>query len=162
MKVIPDPIDDRKFQEWKESGKSGILLGITLNPRKCIGEKNMWVIVDPLLMMSAITSWWIPFPFLLIHRLCFLIFLSARSFLSFSYTYSFSIPFFSLLKRFLPDKSSIISCDRMLVQRKYQSTVAQRWIERNGTLRKGIALEKRNVKTWNRMPVIIVSFPLRR
>ena len=22
-KVIPDPIDDRKFQEWKESGKSG-------------------------------------------------------------------------------------------------------------------------------------------
>ena len=24
-KVIPDPIDDRKFQEWKESGKSGIL-----------------------------------------------------------------------------------------------------------------------------------------
>jgi len=38
-KVIPDPIDDRKFQEWKESGKSGILLGIRLNPRKCIGEK---------------------------------------------------------------------------------------------------------------------------
>ena len=38
-KVIPDPIDDRKFQEWKGSGKSGILLGITLNPRKCIGEK---------------------------------------------------------------------------------------------------------------------------
>jgi len=38
-KVIPDPIDDRKFQEWKESGKSGILLAITLNPRKCIGEK---------------------------------------------------------------------------------------------------------------------------
>ena len=38
-KVIPDPIDDRKFQEWKESGKSGTLLGITLNPRKCIGEK---------------------------------------------------------------------------------------------------------------------------
>ena len=38
-KVIPDPIDDRKFQEWKESGKSGILLGIKLNPRKCIGEK---------------------------------------------------------------------------------------------------------------------------
>ena len=38
-KVIPDPIDDRRFQEWKESGKSGILLGITLNPRKCIGEK---------------------------------------------------------------------------------------------------------------------------
>ena len=38
-KVIPDPIDDRKFHEWKESGKSGILLGITLNPRKCIGEK---------------------------------------------------------------------------------------------------------------------------
>ena len=25
-KVIPEPIDDRKFQEWKESGKSGILL----------------------------------------------------------------------------------------------------------------------------------------
>ena len=46
-KVIPDPIDDRKFQEWKESGKSGILLGITLNPRKCIGEimkekNNYW------------------------------------------------------------------------------------------------------------------------
>ena len=39
MKVIPDPMDDRKFQEWKESGKSGILLGITLNPKKCIGEK---------------------------------------------------------------------------------------------------------------------------
>ena len=38
-KVIPDPIDDRKFHEWKESGKSGILLGITLNPKKCIGEK---------------------------------------------------------------------------------------------------------------------------
>ena len=38
-RVIPDPIDDRKFHEWKESGKSGILLGITLNPRKCIGEK---------------------------------------------------------------------------------------------------------------------------
>ena len=38
-KVIPDPIDDRKFQEWKESGNCGILLGITLNPRKCIGEK---------------------------------------------------------------------------------------------------------------------------
>ena len=38
-KVIPDPIDDRKFQEWKESGKSGILLGMTLNPKKCIGEK---------------------------------------------------------------------------------------------------------------------------
>ena len=38
-KVIPDPIDDRKFQERKESGKSGILLGIILNPRKCIGEK---------------------------------------------------------------------------------------------------------------------------
>ena len=38
-RVIPDPIDDRKFQEWKESGKSGILLGITLNPRKCIEEK---------------------------------------------------------------------------------------------------------------------------
>ena len=39
IRVIPDPIDDRKFQEWKESGKSGILLGITLNPRKCIGQK---------------------------------------------------------------------------------------------------------------------------
>ena len=38
-RVIPDPIDDRKFQEWKESGKSGILLGIRLNPKKCIGEK---------------------------------------------------------------------------------------------------------------------------
>ena len=38
-KVIPDPIDDREFQEWKESGKDGILLGITLNPKKCIGEK---------------------------------------------------------------------------------------------------------------------------
>ena len=38
-KVIPDPIDERKFQEWKESGKSGTLLGITLNPRKWIGEK---------------------------------------------------------------------------------------------------------------------------
>jgi len=39
FKEFPDPIDDRKFQEWKESGKSQILLGITLNPRKCIGEK---------------------------------------------------------------------------------------------------------------------------
>ena len=29
----------RKFHEWKESGKSGILLGIRLNPQKCIGEK---------------------------------------------------------------------------------------------------------------------------
>ena len=38
-KVIPDPIDDRKFHEWKESGKSGILLCIRLNPKKCIGEK---------------------------------------------------------------------------------------------------------------------------
>ena len=37
--MIPDPIDDRKFQEWKESGKSGILLGIILNPKKCIGIK---------------------------------------------------------------------------------------------------------------------------
>jgi hypothetical protein len=40
-KVIPDPIDDRKLQERKESGKSGILLAITLNPRKCIGEKDI-------------------------------------------------------------------------------------------------------------------------
>ena len=39
MKVIPEPIDDRKFHEWKESGKSGILLGNMLNPKKCIGEK---------------------------------------------------------------------------------------------------------------------------
>ena len=31
-------IDDRKFHEWNESGKSGILLGIILNPKKCIGE----------------------------------------------------------------------------------------------------------------------------
>ena len=30
---------DSKFQEWKVSGKDGILLGITLNPKKCIGEK---------------------------------------------------------------------------------------------------------------------------
>ena len=37
-KVTPDPIDDRKFHEWNESGKSGILLGIILNPKKCIGE----------------------------------------------------------------------------------------------------------------------------
>ena len=37
-KVIPEPIDDRKFQEWKESWKSGTLLGITLKPKKCIGE----------------------------------------------------------------------------------------------------------------------------
>ena len=28
-KIIPDPIDDREFQESKESGKDGILLGIT-------------------------------------------------------------------------------------------------------------------------------------
>jgi len=39
-KVMTDPIDDRKFWEWKESGKSGILLGIKLNPRKCIGQKE--------------------------------------------------------------------------------------------------------------------------
>ena len=32
-------VDDREFQEWKESGKDGILLGTTLNPKKCIGEK---------------------------------------------------------------------------------------------------------------------------
>ena len=38
-KVIPDPIDDRKFQDRKESEKSRILLGITLNPWRCIGEK---------------------------------------------------------------------------------------------------------------------------
>jgi len=38
-RVIPDPIDDRKFHEWKESGKSGILLGIRLNPQKC----NYWL-----------------------------------------------------------------------------------------------------------------------
>ena len=38
MKVIPDPIDDREFQELKESGKDGVLLGITLNPKKCIGK----------------------------------------------------------------------------------------------------------------------------
>ena len=37
-KVIPDPINDREFQEVKESGKDGILFGITLNPKKCIGE----------------------------------------------------------------------------------------------------------------------------
>ena len=45
-KVIPDPIDDRKFQEWKESGKSGILLGITLNPKKSTRsvqkKKKVW------------------------------------------------------------------------------------------------------------------------
>ena len=36
-KVMPDPIDDRKLQEWKESGKSGIRRGIVLKPRKWIG-----------------------------------------------------------------------------------------------------------------------------
>ena len=51
-KVIPDPIDDRKFQEWKESGKSGILLGITLNPRKCIGEKVRRIPIN------VETKWW--------------------------------------------------------------------------------------------------------
>ena len=37
-KDIPDPIDDREFQELKESGKDGNLLGITLNPKKLMGE----------------------------------------------------------------------------------------------------------------------------
>ena len=41
-RVIPDPIDDRKFQEWKESGKSGILLGITLNPRKLAVDSRLF------------------------------------------------------------------------------------------------------------------------
>ena len=38
-KVIPDPTEERIFQGWKESGKSRTLLGMRLNPRKCIGEK---------------------------------------------------------------------------------------------------------------------------
>ncbi len=37
--VTPDPIDDRKFHEWRESGKSGMRRGMTENPRKCNGEK---------------------------------------------------------------------------------------------------------------------------
>jgi len=32
-KVIPDPIDDREFQELKEFGKDGILLGLSLEYR---------------------------------------------------------------------------------------------------------------------------------
>ena len=36
-KVIPDPIDNREFQELKKSGKDGVLLGIALNPKKCMG-----------------------------------------------------------------------------------------------------------------------------
>ena len=35
----PQIIATGKFHEWKESGKSGILLGNMLNPKKCIGEK---------------------------------------------------------------------------------------------------------------------------
>ena len=37
--VNPEPIDDRKFQELRLSGKSGILLGWRLNPKKCMGVK---------------------------------------------------------------------------------------------------------------------------
>ena len=37
--VNPEPIDDRIFQELKLSGKSGILLGCILNPKKCMGVK---------------------------------------------------------------------------------------------------------------------------
>ena len=37
-KLFLIPIDDREFQEFKESGKDGIVLGITLNPKQCIGE----------------------------------------------------------------------------------------------------------------------------
>jgi hypothetical protein len=40
MKVIPEPIDDRKFHEWKESGKSGILLPTAGN--KEIEDENHW------------------------------------------------------------------------------------------------------------------------
>ena len=32
-KVIPDPIDDKEFQELNESGKDGILLGLSLENR---------------------------------------------------------------------------------------------------------------------------------
>ena len=39
MMVIRVPIDDRIFQELKLSGKSGILLGWRLNPKRCIGVK---------------------------------------------------------------------------------------------------------------------------
>ena len=39
-KVIPDPIDDRKFQEWKESGKSGILPPVKENNEKKIKNCN--------------------------------------------------------------------------------------------------------------------------
>ena len=36
-RVIPDPVNDREFQELEEFGKDGILRGITLNPKKCMG-----------------------------------------------------------------------------------------------------------------------------
>ena len=36
-KVILDPTDDREFQELKESGKDGILLGIILDTKKRMG-----------------------------------------------------------------------------------------------------------------------------
>ena len=37
--VKEEPQDDRKFQFIIKSGKSGILLGIELNPKKCKGVK---------------------------------------------------------------------------------------------------------------------------
>ena len=36
-KIIPDPMDDREFQELKESGKDGILFGIIFNTQKRMG-----------------------------------------------------------------------------------------------------------------------------
>ncbi len=41
--VIIEPKDDRKFQELKLSGKSGILLGWRLKPKKCMGMKVRWI-----------------------------------------------------------------------------------------------------------------------
>ena len=39
INVRPEPTDDRQFQQLRQSGKSGILLGITLKPTKCRGVK---------------------------------------------------------------------------------------------------------------------------
>ena len=36
-RVIPAPIDDREFQQLQEFGKDGVLLGITINPKICMG-----------------------------------------------------------------------------------------------------------------------------
>ena len=40
MAVILDPICDKAFHEWKEYGKSGLLFGMAINRRKCIGKNG--------------------------------------------------------------------------------------------------------------------------